>query len=138
MFRDGRSAFFIHDTLVEDLPDESTQTVRDRANRLGVSEPDDEAPIHELKDTAFSLHRGVGGLIEEPAHLPIAVRGPVAVIDARALVVTRAGTDPGGQPLRRGECPGRGSDFGDDLLRRIHAQPGHGREPFDGSLMVTQ
>ena len=75
---------------MQDLPDQPTEPVRNRADRLGVSEPDDQASIHELKDTAFGLHRGVGRLIEEAAHLPIAVRRSVAVIDARALLV--AGT----------------------------------------------
>ena len=36
----------------------------DGPNRLGVSEADDQPPIHELKDTAFGLHRGVRRLIE--------------------------------------------------------------------------
>ena len=38
--------------------------MRDGTDRLGVSQADHEPAIHELKDTAFRLHRGVGGLIE--------------------------------------------------------------------------
>jgi len=52
-------------------PRGNPEAVSGRADRLRVSEPNDQASIHELKDTAFRLHRGVGGLIEESAHLPI-------------------------------------------------------------------
>ena len=37
-----------------------------------------------------------------------------------------------------GERRGRRPDFRDDLLRGIHAQAGHGRQPFDGVLMNTE
>lgn len=57
-----------------DGQDLSPVCARAGPNRLGVPEADDEPSIHQLKDTAFGLHRSVCGLIEEATHLPIAVR----------------------------------------------------------------
>ena len=48
--------------------------MRNRADGLRVSQADDQPAIHELKDTAFGLDGGIRGLIEQAAHLPIAVR----------------------------------------------------------------
>ena len=64
VFGDGRSAFLIRDLVVQDLPHQAAEPVGDRPDRLGVSESDDQAPIHELEDTAFGLDRGIGRLIE--------------------------------------------------------------------------
>jgi hypothetical protein len=49
---------------VEDLPDQSTQPVGDRADCLGVSEAGDDPTVHNGEDRALGLHRGIGGLIE--------------------------------------------------------------------------
>ena len=73
LFRDGWAAFFVGDTLVQDLPHEPAQPVGDGPDRLGVSEPNHESSIHELKDTPSGLDRRVGGLIEQATHLPIAM-----------------------------------------------------------------
>ena len=80
-------AFLVGDAVVQDLPHETTEPMGDRADRLRVSETDDQPSIHELKDTAFGLHRGIRRLIEQAAHLPVAVRRSMAVIDAGALIV---------------------------------------------------
>ena len=74
MLRHRWPAFVIRDAVVEDLPDQATEPMRNRTDRLRVSEPDDQTPIHELKDTAFGLHRRIGGLIQEAPQLSIAVR----------------------------------------------------------------
>ena len=137
-FGDRWSAFLVDDAVVQDLPHEPTEPMRNRPNRLGVSEADDEPAIHELKDTAFGLHRGVRGLIEEATHLPIAVRRSMAVVDARALVVPGTGAHPGGQALGRREGGGRRADFGDDLLRGIDPEARYGREPLHGILMHAE
>jgi hypothetical protein len=81
--------------------------MRDGTDRLGVSKADHEPTIHELKDTAFGLHCGIGGLIEQAAHVPIAVRGSVAVIDARALIVSGTRAHPRREPLGGGKRGGR-------------------------------
>src|SRR6266850_2931453 len=64
-FGDGRAAFLVRDAVVQDLPHEATEPMRDRSDRLGMTETDDEAAVQQLKDTAFGLHRGVRGLIEQ-------------------------------------------------------------------------
>jgi len=58
-----RTAFFVHHAIVQDLQDEPTEPMRDRANRLRMAETDHEMPVQQLKDAALRLHRGVGGLI---------------------------------------------------------------------------
>ena len=72
-FGDGRPPFLVRDIVVEKLPDEPTESVRDCADGLCVTEADDEASIYEFEDTPFGLHRGVRRLIEEAPHLAIAV-----------------------------------------------------------------
>src|SRR5436309_332544 len=63
-FGDGRAAFLVRDTVVQDLPYELADPVRDRSNRLSMAETDDEPPVQQLKDTALGLHCGMRGLIE--------------------------------------------------------------------------
>jgi hypothetical protein len=73
-FGDRRSTFLVRDAVVEDLPDETTEPMRDRADRLRVSETDDETPIHDLKDAALRLDGGIGGLIQEATRFPFGER----------------------------------------------------------------
>ena len=63
---------------------------------------------------------------------------PVAVIHARALFVAGACTHPGGETFLRGKGRCGGTDFGNDLLRRIHTQAGNFRQPLDGLRMLTE
>ena len=53
---DGRSPFFIAHALVKDLPDQLTQPVRDRLDRLGMIEPRQEPAIRDGEDLPC-LHR---------------------------------------------------------------------------------
>ena len=78
LFTDGGAAFFIADALVEQLPNQTAQAMGDGADRLGVAEARDQATVHDVEDRPFRLHRGVGGLVEDASHLPIAfgVGGP--------------------------------------------------------------
>ena len=137
-FGDGRTPFLVHDTIVQNLPHETANPVRDRSDRLGVSQPHDEPSIEELKDAAFGLHRGVRGLIEEPTHLSVAVRGSVAVIDARAFLMPGTRADPGGEALGGREGRGGGPHFRDDLLRRIHPKPGDLGQPLESILVLAK
>jgi len=59
------------------------------------------AAIHDLEDASFGLHRGVGTLIEQSAHLAVTLRRAVAVVHSRALVVARACAYPRRQLLGR-------------------------------------
>src|SRR5205807_4110124 len=93
------------------------------------------ATIHDLEDAAFGLYRGVGSLIENPPHVAVALRRAVAVVHSGALLVARAYPHPRRQLLGRIKGGGRGTDFRDDLLRRIHSWAGHLGQPFHGILM---
>jgi hypothetical protein len=137
-FGDRRTAFLVGHAVVEDLPNEPTESVRNRSDGLRVAEADDQASIHDFEDAPFGLYRGVRRLIEEAPHLAIAVGRPTAVIDAGAFVVPGTGAHPRGQALRRREGGSRRADFGNDLLSGIDAQAGDGREPLDGILMLAQ
>jgi len=72
-FGDGWTAFLVRHALVQNLPHETTEPMRDRADGLRMAQPHDRTAIHELKDTAFGLDGGIGGLIEQASHLAVAV-----------------------------------------------------------------
>jgi hypothetical protein len=59
----------------------------DRADGLCVPEPDDQAPIHELEDTPFGLHGGVGVWIRRQARIlaRLAMRRDGRVVDDTGL-----------------------------------------------------
>jgi hypothetical protein len=69
-------------------------------DRLGVAEARDQATVHDVEDRPFRLHRGIGGLVEDASHLPIAFGAPVAVVHAGTLLITGAGAHPRGEMLR--------------------------------------
>jgi hypothetical protein len=109
---------------VQDLPDQSTQPVRDGANRLGMAEARDDPTVHDREDRPLGLHRGIGGLIEDARHLAIAFGAAVTAVHARTLLVTGAGANPGGEMPRGGKRRRGGADLRDDLLRGIDAEAG--------------
>jgi len=86
-----------------------------------MSQSRDRAAIHDLEDASFGLYCGVGGLVEKAPHVAVALRRPVAVVHACAFLVARAGARPRGELLGRRKGCGRGTHFGNDLLRRIDA-----------------
>jgi hypothetical protein len=112
--------------------------MRNGPNRLRMAESDDEPSVHEFKKAALCLHGRVRRLIQETTHLSIAVRGSMTVIDAGTLLVSRTRAHPGGEAFGGGEGGRHRAYLGDDLLRRIHAEAGHGREPFHGVLVDAQ
>ena len=117
LFGDGWAPFFVTSSLVQDQPDQSTLSMGNRPDGLIVSQARDRAAIHNLEDASFGPGCGVGRLVENAPHVAVALRGPVAVVHARALVVAGACTNPGGEAFlgRKGRCSG--TDFGNDLLR---------------------
>ena len=116
-FGDRWAAFFVTYSLMQDQPDQSTLSMGDGSDSLIVSQARDRATIYDLEDTSFGPGCGVGGLIEKAPHVAAALRRPVAVVYACALVVTGAGANPGGEAFlgKKGRCGG--TDFGNDLLR---------------------
>ena len=96
-FGDGWAAFVVRDAVVQNLPHESRKPMRDRSDRLRMAHADDESPVEQLKDTSLGLHRGLGGLIQQSTHLPVATRRAVTMVNTRALVVPWTGPHPGGE-----------------------------------------
>ena len=100
LFADGRPPFLVPHALVQDLPDQSTESVGDGPNRLSMSEAWDDPTVDDGKDHPLGFHRGVGGLVEDASHLPIAFGAAVVVVHAGTLLVTGAGAHPRGEMLR--------------------------------------
>ncbi len=96
-----RAAFFVTNSVVEDLPDEETLRMRNRPDSLFMSEARYHTTIDNLKDSSFSLDCRVGILIENAPHVAVVLRGSVAVVHARALLLTGTCTNPRGEPLAR-------------------------------------
>ena len=71
---DGRPAFVISNTLVQNHPDQTTQTMSDGSNGLGVPEAYDKSAVSELKDASFGVDGGVRALVKEAPHLAVALR----------------------------------------------------------------
>ena len=135
---DGRTAFFVPDSLVKNLPDQTTEPVGDGANGLGMAESRDESAIDDREDRAFGLHRGVRRLIQDASHLTVAFGAAVTVVHACAFLVAGAGAHPGGEMFGRGKRRCSGADFRDDLLRGIDAEPWHLREPLHRVVMCGE
>ena len=69
-----RTAFFVPDPVVENLPDEATEPMSDRANDLHVPEARDEPAIHDGEDRTLDFHDSICGLVEDTSQLPVALR----------------------------------------------------------------
>jgi len=53
-FGDGRAAFLVRDAVVQDLPHEPTEPMRDCSDCLGMAETDDEPPVAVQRDYLWS------------------------------------------------------------------------------------
>jgi hypothetical protein len=100
-----------------------------RPDGLVMSQARDRAAIHNVEDTSFGPGCGVGRLVENAPHVAVALRGSVAVVYPRTLVVAGASTNPRGETFLGGKGRCRGTDFGNDLLCRVHSQTRHLRQP---------
>ncbi len=113
----GRAPFFVTDSLVQDQPDEPTLSMGNRADSLVVSKTRYHTTIDHLEDCSFCLGRGVRRLIENASHMAVALWRAMVVVHSGALVVTGAGTHPGGETSLGGKGLCGGTDFSNDLLR---------------------
>jgi hypothetical protein len=96
------------------------------------------ATIQEFEDAAFVSGRGIGRLIEQPPHLPVALRGARILVHGRTLFAAGTSPDPGRQTGRSRKGGGRRADFGNDLLRRIDAEAGHLGQPRNVVIVRLQ
>jgi hypothetical protein len=70
---DSRTTLLILNALVENLPNQSAQPMRDRADGLSKTQSRHQSLKHQLKNTAFGLHSSIGRLIEYATHLAVAL-----------------------------------------------------------------
>src|SRR5215469_2899107 len=98
-----------------------TEAMRNGPDRFVVSETWHETTIDDVEDTSFVFDGSIGSLIENAAHLTVALRRAFAAVHAGALLVARACSYPGDQILGGSEGRCLGTHFGNDLLRRIYS-----------------
>ena len=123
---------------MKNLPNQPTEPVGDGTNGLSVSESRDEPSVDDGEDRALGLDRGVRGLVEDAAHLSVALWTAVTVVHSRALLIARAGAHPGRELFLRRKRGGTGTDFSDDLLRGIDAEAGHFGQALHRVVVVRE
>src|SRR5215469_4914788 len=116
------TAFFIANSLVQNLPNETAQAVSNRPDRLLVFQTRLQALKDDFKNASLHLDCGVCGFIEQPAQSAVAFGRTATARLPGGDFLTRANSHPGGQSLLRGENLRPGTDLGDDLLGRFHPQ----------------
>src|SRR6266702_3629552 len=72
-----RASFFVTDSLVQNLPDQSAKPVSNYSDRLIVPQARYVPAIEDLEDASFIFNRSVGSLIEDAPHMTVTLRGPV-------------------------------------------------------------
>src|SRR5205809_7945374 len=100
-------------------PDQLTEAMPDASDGFVVSETRHETTIDDLEDTSFVFDGSIGSLIENAAHLTVALRRAFAAVHACALLFARACSYPRDQILGGSEGRCLGTHLGNDLLRRI-------------------
>src|SRR6516165_6544011 len=98
-------------------PDQVAEAMRNRADSFVVSQAHHETTVHDLENASLAFDSSVGCLIENAAHLAVALRRVPATIHARALFLSWACPYPRGELFGRGEGRCFGAYFGDNLLR---------------------
>src|SRR5215469_404998 len=116
------TALFIANSLVQNLPNETTQAVSNGPDRLLVFQARLQALKDDFKNASFHLDCGVCGFMEQPPQSAVAFGRTATASFPRADFLARAHSHPGGQSLLRGEHLSLGTDLGDDLLGRFHPQ----------------
>src|SRR5215831_17006529 len=138
LFAYGGTTFLIANAVVQNDPDQLAEAIRNGPDRFVVSQTRHETTIDDLEDTSFVFDGCIGRLIENAAHLTVALRRAFAAVYAGTLLFARACSYPGDQILsgRKGRC--LGTHLGNDLLRRIDSQAGDFRQPLDRVLMLAK
>src|SRR5262245_10644460 len=123
---------------MKNYPDQLTEAMRNGPDGFVMSQTRHETTIDDLEDTSFVFDGCIGCLIENAAHLTVALRRAFAAVHAGTLIFARACSYPRDQILsaRKGRC--LGPHLGNDLLRRIDSQAGDFRQPLDRVLMLAK
>src|SRR5664279_4434440 len=114
-----RAQVAVLSTVVQDMPDDHDEGVRDRDGGLPAARLTEPA-VHAAElgaDVGAGAAGGPGALGEDGADLDIAFAGPAGLVFPRGFVVTGTQPSPRGQ-VRGGWEPGHvDADRGDDHLR---------------------
>ena len=97
LFRNCRTAFFIRNAVMQNYPDQMTEAIRNYADRLVMSQARNETTIHDLENASLALNCSIRSLIEDAAHLAVALGRVSAAVHARALFLTWACPYPRGE-----------------------------------------
>jgi hypothetical protein len=123
---DRLTAFNESCLLVQDLPDDAAEPVRNGPDAFSESQTHDKAPSRPPVQPGRVHGAGNGCLWRTPG-----------VVLAGALVAARTDSHPGSQLGRRGKGRRR-SDLSDNFLRGFGADSGEFNEPYHGILMGLQ
>ena len=113
------AAFFVAHSTVQYLPNQAAKFVGNYRNGVLVSETWHIAAIENLEDASLVFDRLVGGLLQNAPHVTVTMWRATAVVHFGALLTARTCADPRREMLLGRKCRRGGTDFGDDLLRRI-------------------
>ena len=97
LFRNCRTTFFIRNAVMQNYPDQLTEAIRNCADRLVMSQAGNETTIYELENASLAFNCGIRSLIENAAHLAIALRRVSAAVHPRTLFLTWACPYPRGE-----------------------------------------
>src|SRR5579872_414306 len=89
----GAALLILH-SFMENLPDQSTQTMRHRPDGLLRPFLGSQPTIETLEKAVLGMSRRMRGLTEQAPHLPIALGGAIAGNCAPALLLARTNTNP--------------------------------------------
>ena len=114
------------------------EAIRNDPDCFVMSQAWNETTVHDLEDAPLAFDCSIRSLIENTAHLAVALRRVPAAVHTRALFLSWACSYPRGELFGGGEGSCFGTHFGDNLLRRIHSEPGDYRQPLDCILVPLE
>jgi hypothetical protein len=82
---------------MQNYPDQVTEAIRNYTDRLVMSQARNETTIHDLENASLAFNCGIRSLIENAAHLAVALGRVSAAVHARALFLTWACPYPRGE-----------------------------------------
>src|ERR1700719_4481584 len=93
----GGAVFLVADAVVQDLPHQPAEAVRNGPDSLLIGQAGFEAAKDDLKNTSFDFHCGMGRLVEDAPESAVAVGRTVTFGNFRALLLSGAYAYPGAE-----------------------------------------
>src|SRR5215813_4060513 len=95
LFRYCWTSLLVAHALMQNYPDKLTQAMGDCPNGLVVAKAQHKTAVQDFEDTTFLFDGSIGTLIEDAAHVTVALRRACAAIHACALFLSRTCPNPG-------------------------------------------